>query len=191
MIKKICILIFTLAIIFSKSSFVQAETRNDSLTSLTDTDNITIKTSAKMNDVMVDEQNIHLVNGGVLNCAFTVQNDSDSEKNISVIFATYTENNQLNYIESLNFAVQACSSETKNIEYEFDITKESKGKIMFWNGISRLIPIKGCLYFDKEGATSYFYDLNNRLIQADKADGTSIILSYDSMGNLLRKTVRK
>lgn len=192
LIKKRLFLSLSILLLFfcQKSNVLATEEKINTVPTMS-TDDIIIETSVKVNDTDIGEDSIHLMNGGVLKCSFSIENIGVSEKNLSVIFATYTVDNRLSYIESLVFTINPESTETKEFEYVFDIAKESKGKIMFWDAVSTLIPVKGTVFFDNDGVTSYFYDSDNRLIQANKADGTSIIFSYDSMGNLLERTKRK
>ena len=192
LIKKRLILSMSILLLFLCQTInVLGNEEKNSTVSTMSSDDITIETAVKLNGVDTNEDSIHLTNGGVLKCCFSVRNTGMAEENISVIFATYTDNNRLSYIESLNFTISPDSLETKEFEYEFDITKETKGKIMFWNAVSTLIPLKGTIFFDDNGVTSYFYDMDNRLVQTDKSNGTSIIYSYDNMGNLLKKDIRK
>ena len=76
--------------------------------------------------------------------------------------------------------------------YQFDAANEYTGKIFFWDSLSTIMPLRASIDFSQDsGINAYYYNVDNRLLQIDKMNGTSLIFTYDNMGNLLTRTVRE
>lgn len=61
---------------------------------------------------------------------------------------------------------------------------------MFRDSLGGMMPIRTSIDFTQNrGVNAYYYSSDNRLLQIDKANNTSIYFTYDKMGNLLRKTI--
>ena len=109
-----------------------------------------------------------------------------------LIPATYTETGRLYNVRTFEADVAADDSENIEIIYQFDAENEYTGKLMLWNTLSGMIPVRTSIDFSQtSGVNAYYYNADNRLLQIDKMNGTSLLFTYDNMGNLLSRTVRK
>lgn len=149
-----------------------------------------ITSQIKLNGVNVGESGIRIIDEGNMTGTFTITNNTENSKNISVLLATYTEDKKLYRLEERQ--IDIVSGETKSIElvYRFDAEQEYSGKIMFWRPLTGAFPVRIDINFaQNSGINAYYYDADNRLLQIDKANGTSVTFTYDNMGNMLTKAI--
>ena len=154
-------------------------------------ENLLITSQITLNNVNVGEENVRISDGTVLNGRFTVENPLQVSQSVSIILSTYTADGKLNQLVTKETTVNANSSEILNIDYQFEASCESYGKIMFWNSAQCMIPLRATIDFNqKNGVNAYYYNSDNRLIQIDKSNGKTLVFTYDNMGNLLSKELR-
>lgn len=144
----------------------------------------------KINGVNVGENGMRIIDNANLSCTFTITNNSSDSQKISAILATYTENKTLYQVKKINTPLVAPGkTESIQVAYKFNAKKEYSGKLMFWN--DKMMPFRATVDFTQNsGVNAYYYNADNRLLQVDKANNTSVYYTYDNMGNLLTKTVR-
>lgn len=153
---------------------------------------LAITSQIKLNGVNVSENGLRIVDDASMVCSLTVSNNSNTDKEIKAFLATYTETGRFQNVRV--FSVDVDAGETVNTEftYQFDAENEHTGKIMFWDSMTNLLPLRLSVDFSQtSGVNAYYYDADNRLLQVDKMNGTSILYTYDNMGNLLTRTTRK
>ena len=166
------------------------ETEISTFNLLSDEQPLTLSSQIKLNGVNVGEEGMRIVDSGILNCNISVSNNSQSDDMVTVILATYTESKKLHQIKTVNIAVPSEGNSVAELSYEFDAGNEKAAKLMFWDSMSGMLPIRTSIDFSQiSGVNAYYYDSDNRLIQVDKKNGKSIYYTYDKMGNLLNKTV--
>ena len=152
----------------------------------------TISSQIKINGVNVGENGLRIIDDASMSCSLSVSNNSDADREITALLATYTSTGALHDINVFNIDVDAQETVNTEIIYEFDAEKEHTGKLMFWDSLSSLIPLRTTIDFSQEsGINAYYYNTDNRLLQVDKMNGKSILFTYDNMGNLLTRTVRE
>lgn len=152
----------------------------------------TITSRVKLNDVNVGEGAIRIVEDGRLKCIFSIKNNTDAQRNITVVIATYTQQKTLFKLVSASITLESYQEQDYELIYDFNAEFEAEGKIMFWDSLSGMVPLRTSIDFSqKNGVNAYYYDLDNHLLQVDKANGTSLLYTYDKTGNFLRKSVRK
>ena len=151
---------------------------------------LSIASQIKINGINVGENGMRIVDDANLNCTFTITNNSSDSQKISAILATYTENKTLYQVKMINTPLVAPGkTESIQVAYKFNAKKEYSGKLMFWN--DKMMPLAATVDFTQNsGINAYYYNADNRLLQVDKANNTSVYYTYDNMGNLLTKTVR-
>lgn len=153
---------------------------------------LSISSQIKINGVTVNEQGVRIIDNANMFCAISVSNSSVEDDSVTIIFATYTNEGRLYNTRTFKIDVGAGQTNSMEFMYQFDADKEYKGNLMFWNKFSNIIPIRAAIDFSQtSGINAYYYNADNRLLQIDKANGKSIIFSYDNMGNLLSKTTRE
>ena len=159
------------------------------LRNLTNNSPISIAPSIKMNGVNIGERGLRIVDKANVECAFSITNTTNDDQSVTIILATYTDDGCLSNIQMVSTDVEANDSENIGMFYLFDADNEATGKLMYWNSIAGMMPLKTNINFSQNsGINAYHYDANNRLIQIDKIDNTSTYFEYDNMGNLLRRT---
>ena len=152
----------------------------------------TITSQIRINDVNVGENAVRIKENGNLKCLFNIKNNTNEQRQISVVIATYTEGKALYRLSPVSFTLEASEEQNYQLEYVFNPEMEYTGKIMFWDSLAGMIPLRTTIEFSQtNGVNAYYYDLDNHLLQIDKSNGTSLLYTYDKMGNLLRKSVRK
>lgn len=151
---------------------------------------LSIASQIKINGINVGENGMRIVDDANLACHFTITNNSSDSQKISAILATYTENKTLYQVKMINTPLVAPGkTESIQVAYKFNAKKEYSGKLMFWN--DKMMPFRATVDFTQNsGINAYYYNADNRLLQVDKANNTSVYYTYDNMGNLLTKTVR-
>lgn len=170
----------------------QASTMNLTGDLLSSSSDLEISSQIKINGVNTGENGVRIVDNANMSCIIGVTNNSNESKEITVILATYTETGVLHNVSTYSINTNAQSTTNTEIDYQFDADKEHTGKIMFWDSIMTMMPVRATINFSQEsGANAYYYNADNRLLQVEKTNGTSLIYTYDNMGNLLTKTVRK
>ena len=192
-IKKIAILL-TLFMLISVSYAEEANSDTETINGniIPASSNLTVTSSIKLNGISVDEQGMRIIDEANMCCTFSVSNLSSTPDSILAILATYTAEGRFYNMEMFGIDVEA--GETKNVEiiYQFDSKNEHFGKLMIWNAYTNLVPVRASVDFSQtSGINAYNYNADNRLLQTDKANGKTIIFTYDNMGNLLSRTVRK
>ena len=141
-----------------------------------------ISTQIRLNGVNVGESGLRIINNGVMECSIST---SDSAE-ISGILATYTQSGTLYNVKTVQVSGNA------HLTYCFNSENESYAKLMFWNSCGDAVPLRASIDFtQRSGINVYYYDADNRLLQVDKANGKSLVFTYDNMGNLLTKTIRE
>lgn len=153
---------------------------------------LTIASQIKINGVNVGENGLRIVDGASMVCSLSISNNSTIDRGIKTFLATYTETGKLHNVSIYNIEIDAGEASNTEFTYQFDAENEYTGKLMFWDLMTNLMPIKASIDFSQtSGVNAYYYDTNNRLLQIDKMNGTSILFTYDNMGNLLTRTTRK
>ncbi len=177
-----------------------ANTNNQSTTNTTtnnqqqylsdNSSSLTIASQIRINGVNVGENGMRIIDNANLACHFAITNNSITPQKMSVILATYTENKTLYQVKMINTpSITPGNTENVQIAYKFNTGKEYSGKLMFWN--AGMVPFRTTIDFTQtNGINAYYYNADNRLLQVDKANNTSIYYTYDNMGNLLTKTLR-
>lgn len=153
------------------------------------TSGVSLSSNIKLNGVNVGENGLRIVDNANLECQITAANETESKQKLSVILATYTNDGSLYQVKTADIEIDENSIGSAEIVYKFNAEQESAGKLMFWNSVSGMIPIKTTVDFSQSsGINAYYYNADNRLLQIDKANNTSIYFTYDNMGNLLTRT---
>ncbi len=192
-IKKLAILLtlfMLISVSYAEEISSNTETTNGNIMPVSS--NLTVTSSIKLNGISVDEQGMRIINEANMCCTFSISNLSSTPDGIVAILATYTAEGRFYNIEIYDIDIEA--GETKNVEiiYQFDAENEHIGKLMIWNSYTNFIPLRASIDFSQtSGINAYYYTTDNRLLQIDKANGKSVIFTYDKMGNLLSRTVRK
>lgn len=155
-------------------------------------EDLSITSQIKINNVNVGENGLRIVDDANLVCDFDISNSSNSSRSIDILFATYTEDGRLCNINKYSQTLASGMDENVQITYQFNAETEYRAKILIWDSLSNMIPIRAEIDFSQEsGINAYYYNADNRLIQIDKANGKSLIFTYDNMGNLLQKSIRE
>ena len=153
---------------------------------------LSITSQIKINGVNVGENGLRIIDNANMECTLSVSNSSSENSGLTALLATYNSYGKLHNVTSFDIDVDAGETITTEINYQFDSENETTGKIMFWDSMTTLLPICASIDFSQtSGANAYYYDADNRLLQVDKTNGTSILFTYDKMGNLLTRTTRK
>ncbi len=151
---------------------------------------LSVSPKITLKGIEVNEQGMRIIDNGNMICTLNVENNSGTPNEITVILATYTSDGKLYNINSYSSDIAANENKTIEFEYMFDAENEHTGKIMMWNSLSAMKPVRATVDFSQtSGVNAYYYDSDNRLLQVDKSNGKSLIFTYDNMGNLLSKTV--
>lgn len=152
----------------------------------------TIASQIKLNSVSVGENAIRIADNGSLNCLFNIKNNTAEKRSITVVIATYTERKSLHGLSHVSLTLEASEERSFELDYVFNTEYEVSGKIMFWDSLVGMVPLRTAIDFNQtNGVNAYYYDLDNRLLQVDKANGVSLLYTYDKTGNLLTKAVRR
>lgn len=153
---------------------------------------LTIASQIRINGVNVGENGLRIVDNANVSCSFSVSNNLNTDRKITVLLATYTDTGALHNVSALDIEIDAQATKNTELTYQFDAEKEHTGKLFFWDSLLTLIPVRTAIDFSQEsGVNAYYYNADNRLLQVDKVNGTSILYTYDNMGNLLTRTIRK
>ena len=153
-------------------------------------DGLSLSSQIKINGVNVGEKGLRIINNAQMDCLFGLENSTANDRTISVILATYTSDGRLYTVKRVQLPTPAGQNGNARLIYHFDTENEYSARLMFWDSLAGMFPIKTAVNFDDEsGINAYYYDTDNRLIQVDKANGKSVFYTYDNMGNLLSKTV--
>ena len=176
----------------STSQKDSASMLNTSENSLSVSDNLSISSQIKINGVNVGEDGLRIIDNASMSCTFSVENNSNIEKSVTALLVTYNNNGEMQNVRTAAMDVAAENSENMQIIYQFDAENEYTGKLMMWDSLSGMIPLRATIDFTQtSGVNAYYYNQDNRLLQVDKKNGTSLVYTYDNMGNLLTKTVRE
>ncbi len=155
-------------------------------------ESLSLSSQIKINGVNVGEDGLRIIDNANLSCNLGIGNNSSDMHSVSLILATYTEDKKL---YNMKFSeIEIAGGETGNVQliYTFNAEYEDSAKLMLWDSISGMVPLKTAIEFDGEsGVTAYYYNADNRLLQIDKRTGTSLVFTYDNTGNMLTKTVRE
>lgn len=154
------------------------------------TESLSVASQIRINGVNVGEKGTRIIDNADLDCHLEITNNSTAPQKVSVILSTYTETNTLYKAKIITTPLLAPdNTESIQIAYKFNRQKEHSGKLMFWN--NGIVPFRTTIDFTQTGGiNAYYYNADNRLLQVDKANNTSIYYTYDNMGNLLTKTLR-
>lgn len=151
---------------------------------------LSLASQIKINGVNVGENGMRIIDNANLSCNFTLANNGETTQKLSVMLATYTDTRALYNVKMTEISVESGKTGNAQIAYKFNADKEHSGKLMFWDSLSGMMPIRTSIDFTQNsGVNAYYYNSDNRLLQIDKANNTSIYFTYDKMGNLLRKTI--
>lgn len=154
------------------------------------TSSLSLASQIKINGVNVGENGMRIIDNANLSCNFTLANSGETTQKLSVMLATYTDTRALYNVKMTEISVESGKTGNAQIAYKFNADKEHSGKLMFWDSLSGMMPIRTSIDFTQNsGVNAYYYNSDNRLLQIDKANNTSIYFTYDKMGNLLRKTI--
>lgn len=154
------------------------------------TSSLSLASQIKINGVNVGENGMRIIDNVNLSCNFTLANSGETTQKLSVMLATYTDTRALYNVKMTEISVESGKTGNAQIAYKFNADKEHSGKLMFWDSLSGMMPIRTSIDFTQNsGVNAYHYNSDNRLLQIDKANNTSIYFTYDKMGNLLRKTI--
>lgn len=155
------------------------------------TSDFSITSQIKINGINVGENGLRIIDNANLSCTFDISNQSSEEKTLTALLATYAEDGTMQNVKIVEVDVPGENIKSIQIIYQFDAENEFTGKLMMWESLSSMIPIKATVDFTQtSGVNAYYYDLDNRLLQIDKMNGQTLMYSYDKMGNLLTKRVR-
>ena len=153
---------------------------------------LTIVSQIKLNDVNVGEGAVRIAENKTMHCSFHITNNTAVARTLTIVIATYTAGNILYRATPLTVSLEASGLQTCEVIYSFVPEYEYTGKIMFWDSLAGMVPMRATIDFSKmSGINAYYYDINNRLLQIDKANGDTISYTYDNSGNLLQKSVVK
>ena len=153
---------------------------------------LAVTSNIKLNGVSVGENGMRIIDNANMSCTLGVSNSSTKDDSITAILATYTSEGRLHNLKTFKIDVAAGQTNSMEIVYQFDAATEYSGKLMIWNTLTNLMPIRASIDFTQtSGINAYYYNADNRLLQIDKANGKSLIFTYDNMGNLLSKTIRE
>lgn len=154
------------------------------------TADFSIDTQIKLNGVQTAENGLRIINNADINCTFSVANNSSQLKSVTGILSTYTKSGTLYQVKTVETQIESGETEDIEIDYIFDSENEHTARLMLWDTVSGMVPLKTNVEFSKNSsATAYYYDANNRLLKLDKTNGVSIEYTYDNNGNMLSKTV--
>ncbi len=159
---------------------------------LPSSESLALSSHIKINGVNVGEDGLRIIDNANLSCNLSIGNNTSETHTVSVILATYTEDKKLYNMKFSEIEIE--DGETGNAEliYTFNAEHEDSAKLMLWDSISGMVPLKTAIEFDGDsGVTAYYYDADNRLLQIDKLSGVSLVFTYDNTGNLITKTVRE
>lgn len=164
---------------------------NTSRNSMSISDDWSIASQIKINGVNVGENGLRIVDNANLSCTFNLTNESNTSKSFASLLVTYDESGRMQNVKTAEVVVAAGETENIQILYQFEAEKEYVGKLMMWDSLAGMIPLRTTINFTQtSGVNAYYYNTDNRLLQVDKIDGTSLMYTYDNMGNLLTRTVR-
>ena len=153
-------------------------------------DGLALSSQIKINGVNVGEKGLRIIDNAQMDCLFGLENSTANDRTISVILATYTSGGRLYAVKRVQLPAPAGQNGNARLIYRFDTENEYSARLMFWDSLAGMFPIKTAVSFSGEsGINAYYYGVNNCLIQVDKANGKSVFYTYDNMGNLLSKTV--
>ena len=153
---------------------------------------LSVTSNIKLNGISVGENGMRIIDNANMSCTLGVSNSSTKDDSITAILATYTSEGRLHNLKTFKIDVAAGQTNSMEIVYQFDAETEFSGKLMIWNTLTNLMPIHASIDFTQtSGINAYYYNADNRLLQIDKANGKSLIFTYDNMGNLLSKTTRE
>ena len=153
------------------------------------TESLNIDSLIKINGCETAMNDLNVKYDGELEAVFSVSNIDDSTHKVTALLATYTQGGKLYQIKT--DSVNILSGETDSIEitHIFNTDNEHRANIMLWDSLSGMRPLMTSVDFSqKDGINIYYYNSDNRLVQIDKANGNSIMFTYDNMGNLLTKS---
>ncbi len=167
-------------------------TQENSENTLSVTETVSITSQIKINGVNVGETGLRIIDNANMQCDFSISNTSETAKSTAVILATYSSTGALVNVETFSTEIDENDTENISFVYQFNGETEHSARLMFWNSLSGMMPIRAKVDFSQtSGINAYYYNQDNQLLQIDKANGTSIFYTYDNMGSLLTKTVRK
>ncbi len=153
---------------------------------------LSIESEVRINGVNVSERGIRIIDNSCMECTFSFTNTGETNESVIVLLSTYTLDGKLYTVKIYKADIEVNQTTHLEFSYEFDAEKENNGKLMVWNSLSKIMPLKASVDFSQNsGVNTYYYDENNRLIQVDKSNGASLIFTYDNMGNVISKTIRK
>lgn len=153
---------------------------------------LAVTSNIKLNGITVGENGMRIIDNANMSCTLGVSNSSAKDDSITAILATYTSEGRLHNIKTFKIDVPAGQTNSMEVVYQFDADTEYSGKLMIWNTLTNLMPIRASIDFTQtSGINAYYYNADNRLLQIDKANGVTLTFTYDNMGNLLSKTVRE
>lgn len=170
----------------------QENAQNNNENILNNSETVSITSQIKLNGVNVGETGLRIIDNANMQCDFSISNTSETAKSTAVILATYSSTGALVNVETFSTEIDENDTENISFVYQFNGETEHSARLMFWNSLSGMMPIRAKVDFSQNtGINAYYYNQDNRLIQIDKANGTSILYTYDNMGSLLTKIVRK
>lgn len=153
---------------------------------------LAVTSNIKLNGISVGENGMRIIDNANMSCTLGVSNSSTKDDSITAILATYTSEGRLHNMRTFKIDVAAGQTNSMEIVYQFDAETEFSGKLMIWNTLTNLMPIRASIDFTQtSGINAYYYNADNRLLQIDKANGVTLTFTYDNMGNLLSKTARE
>ena len=181
----------------NSTTALSTEAVNDNISdntsqAMTISNDLSIVSQIKINGVNVGENGVRIIDDANMLCTFNVSNSALTSKTAKIFLATYTETGKLHTVRSFGVEVDAETTENVEVVYQFDAVNEYTGKIFFWDSSATIMPLRASIDFSQDsGINAYYYNADNRLLQIDKMNGTSLIFTYDNMGNLLTRTVRE
>ncbi len=153
---------------------------------------LSVTSNIKLNGISVGENGMRIIDNANMSCTLGVSNSSTKDDSITAILATYTSEGRLHNLKTFKIDVAAGQTNSMEIVYQFDAETEFSGKLMIWDTLTNLMPIRASIDFTQiSGINAYYYNADNRLLQIDKANGVTLTFTYDNMGNLLSKTARE
>lgn len=152
----------------------------------------TITSQIKLNGVTVNEKGLRIIDNASMVCSLNVSDASGEASRVTALLATYNSAGRLHHVKAFEIEVPGGKTESVEISYRFDAENEHTGKLMFWDSLLTLMPIRAAIDFSQTGGiNAYYYDSDNRLLQIDKVNGTSVLYTYDNAGSLLTRSIRE
>jgi len=147
---------------------------------------LSIYSEAKFNNEPMGINALRIEDNSNLSLDFYFMNSEETPRNVRALLVVYNGVSKLKKIKTAEGTAYKNIELNLTLSYDFSIEKEDiNGKLFVWDTFNNIIPLTAEINFHKN--TIYFYDTNNRLLLAQKANGEQMRFTYDNNGNLLSK----